>query len=121
MNSDLSPSLAPATSAGGEAPSSQDEAWGVRTSFRQNEDGGLVVTREQLVADHVDYCKARANEGLHGFPDFKLKASIPVVVVEHYCSVNQISLREFVRNPEHAKRIVNDPAFADLRIAPGRM
>ena len=99
----------------------QNDGWDVQTSIREDSDGGLVVQRRQLVGDHVDYCKARANEGLHGFPDFKLKASIPAVVVEHYCAINGITLREFLGNPEHAKRIVNDPAFADLRIAPGRM
>lgn len=81
----------------------------------------LVLRRTQHVGDHVDYCKARANEGLHGFPDFKLKASIPAIVVEHYCATHGVTLGEFLKNPEHARRIVNDPAFADLRIAPGRM
>ena len=60
----------------------QNDGWDVQTSIREDSDGGLVVQRRQLVGDHVDYCKARANEGLHGFPDFKLKASIPAVVVE---------------------------------------
>ncbi len=98
-----------------------DDGWDIQETHTRDPELGLVITRQQNVADHVDYCKARANEGLHGFPDFKLKASIPVLVVEHYCATNQITLREFVANPEHAKRIVNDPAFADLRIAPGRM
>jgi len=26
-----------------------------------------------------------------------------------------------MKNPEHVKRMVNDPALADFRIAPGRM
>lgn len=86
------------------------------------EDDKLVIQRGQAgIADHIDYCKARANEGFHGLSDFKLKASLPAVVVEHYLNVNRITLREFFSNKEHIKRMVNDPALADFRIAPGRM
>lgn len=83
----------------------------------------LVIQREQTgLAAHADYCKARANEGYHGpAKDFKLRASIPAIVVESYCQINQITLREFFQNREHVRRIVNDPAFADFRIAPGVM
>lgn len=91
---------------------------------RWKEEGdNLVVQRQQNgLAEHADYCRARANEGLHGpAADFKLKASIPAIVVEHYCTTNGITLREFLKNKEHIRRIVNDPALADFRIAPGRM
>lgn len=99
----------------------QTDGWDVETGVEQTADGTLVVHRRQFVADHVDYCKARANEGHHGFPDFKLKASIPVTVIEAYCRNNGITLREFGANKEHIRRVVNDPALADFRIAPGRM
>lgn len=98
-----------------------DDGWDVETSQTMEPDGTIVVHRRQFVADHVDYCKARANEGHHGFSDFKLKASIPVTVIEAYCRNTGITLREFQRNKEHIKRMVNDPALADFRIAPGRM
>lgn len=99
----------------------QQDDWDMATRVEQDADGGIVIKRGQLVADHVDYCRARANEGLHGLPDMRLKASIPAVVVEHYLQVHGVTLREFIGNPEHARRIVNDPAFADFRIAPGSM
>lgn len=82
---------------------------------------GAVVVREQFVGDIRDYCIARHNEGHHGASDFKLMASLPAVVIEHYCNVNGITFREWMKNPEHVKRMVNDPALADFRIAPGRM
>lgn len=97
------------------------DGWDVETSVTPQSDGTIVVQRQQFVADHVDYCRARANEGMHGFPDFKLKASIPVTVIEAYCRINGITLREWQQNKEHVKRMVNDPALADFRIAPGRM
>jgi len=97
------------------------DGYDVAEKWNMDGDGNITVQRQQFVADHVDYCKARANEGLHGLPDFKLKASIPVTVVEAYCRINGITLQEFMTNREHTRRIVNDPNFADLRIAPGRM
>lgn len=84
-------------------------------------DEGAQVVREQYVGDIRDYCIARHNEGLHGAKDMKLMASFPAVVIEHYCNTNGITFREWMRNPEHVKRMVNDPALADFRIAPGRM
>lgn len=84
-------------------------------------DNGYVIHREQKVNGIVDYAKSRHNEGHHGLKDFKLMAVVPVLVVESYCTINQITLREFNQNPEHIRRIVNDPAFADLRVAPGKM
>lgn len=84
-------------------------------------DEGVAVVREQYVGDIRDHCIARHNEGYHGASDFKLMASLPAVVVEHYCNVNQVTFREVMSNPEHFKRMVNDPALADFRIAPGRL
>jgi len=85
------------------------------------DDTGPKVVREQYVGDIRDYCIARHNEGHHGHKDMKLMASFPQVVVDHYIAVTGITFQEFIRNPEHAKRMVNDPALADFRIAPGRM
>lgn len=84
---------------------------------------GLVIQREQTgIVDHIDYCQARQNEGFHGpASDFKLRASIPAILVEHYCKTAGISLHEFMTNREHVKRMVNDPDLAYFRIAPGRM
>ena len=84
---------------------------------------GLVVERKQVgIADHIDYCQARQNEGFHGpSSDFKLKASIPAILVEHYCQQHGITIKEFLGNQEHIRRMVNDPDLAYFRIAPGRM
>lgn len=85
------------------------------------EDDKIVVQRQQKVASIVDYAKARHNEGFHGTADFRLKMVLPQVVVDHYCHINQITLKEFIANDEHVKRIFNSPEFADLRVAPGAM
>lgn len=86
-----------------------------------NDDNGLRVVRGQLTGDIRDDAIARQNEGLHGINGYKHLARVPKVVVEHYCNVNGITLGEFIKNPEHTKRFLNDPAFSDLRIWPGKV
>jgi hypothetical protein len=93
----------------------------IRTTWHDHGDEGAVIVRAQQVGAIVDQCKALSNEGFHGLSDFKHVARIPNVVVEHYCNTHGVSFQEFTRNPEHMRRIVNDPAFADLRIAPGKI
>jgi len=87
----------------------------------QHGDEGFAVVREQYVGDIRDYCIARHNSGHHGTKDMRLMASFPAVVIEHYCNTHGVTFREFMNNPDHAKRMVNDPALADFRIAPGVM
>jgi hypothetical protein len=93
----------------------------VRTGYVESADGSAHIVREQLVGPVVDTCKELHNAGLHGAKEARHLASIPHVVVEHYCNVQGIDLREFMRNPEHARRMLNAPEFADFRIAPGRV
>lgn len=93
----------------------------IQETWSENSDG-LVIERKQTgIADHIDYCQARANEGFHGAKDFQLKASIPSILVEHYCQQKGITLREFMGNREHIRAVVNDPSLSLFRIAPGRM
>lgn len=82
-------------------------------------DDGFVIAREQKVSDIVDHCKARHNEGFHGDKDFKFVGMIPELVVEDYCTKQGIPFSEFFRNPEHTKRLMNDPAYSDLRVWKG--
>jgi len=98
-----------------------DQAGEVHTPNVQHGDEGAVIVREQFVGDIRENCLSRRNEGHHGTKDMRLMASLPPVLIEHYCTVNQITFREFMHNPEHVKRMVNDPALSDFRIAPGRM
>ena len=85
------------------------------------QDDKLVYQRQQVgLQSIVDHAKALSNEGFHGAKDFKHVAKIPEIVIDHYCQTNQITMREFIANPEHIARLVNSPEFADFRIAPGK-
>jgi len=92
----------------------------VRTGYVEEGDDVHIV-REQLTGPILDACAELRNSGMHGSKDMRHVASVPHVVVEHYCNVNGIDLREFMANPEHARRLLNSPEFSDFRVAPGRV
>lgn len=85
------------------------------------DDDVLTVRRIQDVEPILEDAKARHNAGLHGSADFKHAASLPNVLVERYCADNGITFEEFVKNPDHIRRMVNDPALAHFRVWPGRL
>lgn len=91
---------------------------GVQTHMAM-QDGALVTgTVQDCTAIHED-AKARHNVGFHGSSDMKHAARIPNVVIETYCNVHGVEFSEFMQNPVHLKRVLNDPALKNFRIWPG--
>lgn len=64
----------------------------------------------------ADYCKARQNEGLTGSKDMPVLAEYPAALVEKYINDAGITFAEWMRNPEHVRRMLRDPALAHFRI-----
>lgn len=87
----------------------------------QHGEEGAVIVSEQYVGDIRDACVAMHNEGLHGSKDMRLAGSIPTAIVDHYCQVHQITLREFFNDGAHWRRLLYSPEFADFRVHPGRL
>lgn len=85
------------------------------------DDGTMTIKRTQDCTAIAEMAKARQNNGEHGSKDMKLAASIPFVFIEDYCTRNEITFAECIRNKEHMRRIVNDPALKHFRIWPGRI
>lgn len=89
-----------------------------------HDEGGV---RDLLYADmaHLkgiaDYCKARQNEGLTGSRDLRHLAEFPAELVEKYCNDTGVTFAEWMRNPVHARRMLNDPALAHFRIDPSKV
>jgi hypothetical protein len=83
-------------------------------------DGLMAVERVQDCAPIVERCRALANE-TEQRGEMRLAARLPDVVVERYCNDNGITFGEFVGNPEHVRRVCNDPALAAFRVWPGRI
>lgn len=84
-------------------------------------DGVLTIGRTQDCTPIAENTLAMQNEGLHGSDEMRHAASIPFVMVEKYCNDNGILFSEFMGNPEHIKRVCNDPAMAHFRIWKGRL
>lgn len=82
----------------------------------------LVVQRTQDVDPVLRAVKAEraATGGRNKAGDMMHAARLPMVVIEQYCNANDLSFREWMNNPEHAKRMLNDPALAAFRVWEGR-
>ncbi len=83
------------------------------------QDGKLITGTVQDCTPILERAKELHRSGAHGSAEMKLAMTIPDVVVETYCNVNGIEFSEFMQNPVHVKRMLNDPALRDLRIWDG--
>jgi hypothetical protein len=92
----------------------------VQTSYKLEEDQ-IIVTRSQDVGAIVERAKALSNEGYHGRADARVVASIPPVVIEHYCNLKGVTFHQWCTDPGIRKAFLNDPDYADLRIWKGRI
>lgn len=87
-----------------------------------NDAGDIVVNRVQDVSKHLDYAHGLRNaEGFKQSADMKLAAEFPDVVVENYINRTGITYHEFLKNPEHVKRMLCDPALKGFRVWEGRV
>jgi hypothetical protein len=76
------------------------------------------MTDLHAVADH---CKALSSAGLTGDKEMRHLATIPGILIQQYCNDNGVTFAQFMRQPEHANRMLNDPALSAFRIHKGRV
>lgn len=67
----------------------------------------------------ADECAERRATGDVGEKDMRALMTVPAVFVEAYCNTHGVGFAEFMRNPDHAARMIRDPALAAFRIHPG--
>lgn len=81
------------------------------------------VTVERIgdAASVADVTKRLHNEGAGNGKSMKYAASIPAIVIEQYCNLNGVTLDEVMSNPEHTKRMLNDPNMRAFRVWAGRV
>jgi hypothetical protein len=84
-------------------------------------DGLLVVERVQDCTAILEDATRRRLEGIHGDKEMRHAASIPRVIVEKYMNDRGIDFAEFLRDPVHAKALLQDPALAGFRVWEGRV
>ena len=91
---------------------------------------------EEVDADHIagiheesyanlrqvaDHCAAMRAAGMTGSKDAKVAASVPAILIHKYCNDNGITFADFMREPVHAERFLNDPALAAFRVWEGKV
>jgi hypothetical protein len=85
------------------------------------QDGKMFVGRSQDCSPIAEDAKRRHNAGEYGSSDMKHAARIPNVIIEQYMNENGVSFAEVLGNPQHMKRIVEDPKNSAFRIWKGRL
>ena len=93
---------------------------GLKT-FVAHEDGKLITGSVQDCDPYAEAAKEKHLAGDHGSKYFKHAASLPGVLIERYCNTSGIDFHEFMSNPVHAKRMLNDPSLSAFRIWPGKV
>ncbi len=90
------------------------------TTFSE-QDGRLFIGRSQDCTPIAEYAKAQHNAGAFGSSEMKHAARLPNVIIEKYCNDRGVTFAEFMANPVHVKRCVQDPANDAFRIWKGAL
>lgn len=93
---------------------------GVTTSFAEH-DGKIFIAQTQDCTAIAERAKALHNAGEFGSSEMRHAATIPDVILEKYMNEHHVTYAELMTNPEHFRRICNDPDNKMFRIWPGRI
>lgn len=95
----------------------------VRTEIKDVDNGVLTIRRVQDVEAVLEDAAMRRSHGAlqsKGPDNHWHVAEYPMVLVERYCNDAGITLKEWMRNPEHVERMLRDPALSAFRVHTGR-
>lgn len=81
----------------------------------------MVIQNTQDATPYFERNQALHNEGLTGSSEWKHAATIPDIVAYDYMIDNGITYQEFINNPSHIKRLLNDPEYNKTRVWKGRI
>lgn len=84
-------------------------------------DGKYHITATQDCTPYAERAHALRTAGAIGDQEGlgRRAASFPNVLVEQYCHNNGITFQEWMQNPVHATRMLNDPALKAFRVWEG--
>lgn len=85
------------------------------------QDGNVHVAREQDCEPILQQVTRLQQDGAVGSGEMRHAARFPFVLVEQYINDHGIDFAEFLRNPEHAKRMLQDPALSGFRVWQGKV
>jgi hypothetical protein len=90
------------------------------TSFAEH-DGKVFIAQTQDCTPIVERAQALHKAGMYGSSEMRHAATIPNVILEKYMNEHRVSYAELMGNPEHIRRICNDPDNKMFRVWPGRL
>lgn len=93
----------------------------IRTTKMTIDGATVIEQRTQDVEPYLQHVADLRSAGLTGGSEMRHAAKIPHVVVEKYLADTGITLHEFMVNPVHVKKMLNDPALAAFRIWNGKV
>lgn len=85
------------------------------------EDGKMYVQRSQDCTGIADWCKEQRAIGNTGTSEMRFAGRLPDVEIEKYINETGITYADFMADPEHMRRMLNDPTLADFRIWNGQV
>lgn len=92
------------------------------TDLRFRMDGNDMIEMKSVDVEPVlDHAKALQSVGAVGNAEFRHAANVPGIVIEQYCQSNGIRFDEFMGDPAHIRRLLNDPDLAGFRIWTGKI
>lgn len=89
-----------------------------------DEAGRTVIVHETTAAAEravVDACKAMHNAGQFGSKEMRYYGEVTPHMLQTYCDKRGVTWAETMQNPEHFRRILNDPENSDMRVYKGRI
>lgn len=81
----------------------------------------LIEHRQQDVEPILEHAKALRSIGAVGGSNMRLAANIPTSVIEQYCQTSGVAFDDFMGDPAHIRRLLNDPDLSGFRVWQGRV
>lgn len=94
----------------------------MRGSIVKDDLGRFVIVHEESLdyaKSIAEIAKARQSCGITGDKEMRHLAEFPGIAIQMYCDAAGIEWSEWFANPEHARRMMNDPALAHFRVHRG--
>lgn len=86
--------------------------------------GRMVIVHETSVAAEkaiVDNVRALHNNRAFGSSDFRYYGEVTGHMLQAYCDRTGVTWDQAMQNPEHFRRILNDPEHSHMRVWKGRI
>jgi hypothetical protein len=86
--------------------------------------GRMVIVHETSIEAEravVEECKRMHNDREFGSSEMRYYGEVTPFMLQRYCDKNGVTWQEAMKNPEHFRRILNDPENSHMRVWKGRI